>query len=773
MCPHHPRVLIGAAALALLAFGLNPAVRGDTITLKNGVVYRGTVDRDNTIVFVFDPLKRIILRDSKIAHIESDAALRTQENFKLVQPLVVHGLDMPSYVMSVQASPWDEFGRRTFRYIGNKSSKPVTMKQAIYELGPYVCKIRGIDGSWQAHLATSQVPREVVLGLLAKVDQKNQNERLRVGRFLIQAEWYDEAKKELDRLDKDFPDLRDRFASVRQSVQQLEAEQLLNELAVRRKAQQPHEVRARLKAFPSAGVQGDLLAKVRDQLRQDEAQAAADKALGDTLRGVAERLPDDVRKTWRPRLVEVLAGLGEAPDAVRGRLEAFQKTEPAQDPSTRFALAMSGWVLGNDGAVGSLATADALWKARDLIADYLRSGSDAAREEKLDTLGTLEWTDGTADPHKLDLDTATRLARLMPPPLHDAEEKHRPGQPTMYQVLDDGNPVATEYAALLPPEYHPLRSYPAIVALHSGRGDTPAERMKGAADWWAREAARRGYIVIAPEYNLPDKPADYRYTASEHAAVELALRDARRRFAIDSNRVFLGGQLLGGNMAWDYGLAHPDLFAGVAIVSGLPAKYVGKYQENAEHLPLYIALGDLAPAADELVFPMAKALIAKTWDVTFVEYFRRGLEDLPEEAGAIFDWMDHHPARDPYPKRFNAVSARPCDDRFFGVVIREFNPGRCMDPNVVDPLGKNLKPATIDVQSSSLSNLIKVNAAGVKRLDVWVSPKIVDFKKRLEVRINGRPYFKGPVKPDLVPFLEDLRFRGDRQQVYWLKVTAG
>ena len=28
-------------------------------------------------------------------------------------------------------------------------------------------------------------------------------------------------------------------------------------------------------------------------------------------------------------------------------------------------------------------------------------------------------------------------------------------------------------------------------------------------------------------------------------------------------------------------------------------------------------------------------------------------------------------------------------------------------------------------------------------------------------------------KPDLEPFLEDLRLRGDRQQIYWLKVPVG
>ncbi len=113
-------------------------------------------------------------------------------------------------------------------------------------------------------------------------------------------------------------------------------------------------------------------------------------------------------------------------------------------------------------------------------------------------------------------------------------------------MLEQENDTPTEYAVRLPPEYHPLRSYPAIVVLHSGDGPNKA------LDQWEAEAARRGYILIAPEYSEPGKPAEYRYTTSEHAAVELALRDARKRYAIDSDRVFAAGQLVGGSMAWDY-----------------------------------------------------------------------------------------------------------------------------------------------------------------------------------------------------------------------------
>src|SRR6185437_8174544 len=94
-----------AMVQALLGAG---AARADTVTMKNGVVYRGTVDRDNTIVWVWDGLKRVVVRDSKIARIESDDPFRNHERFQLVQPLVKHGGVMPKEVLAVQAEPWND-----------------------------------------------------------------------------------------------------------------------------------------------------------------------------------------------------------------------------------------------------------------------------------------------------------------------------------------------------------------------------------------------------------------------------------------------------------------------------------------------------------------------------------------------------------------------------------------------------------------------------------------------------------------------------------------
>jgi predicted esterase len=765
--------LVLILAFVSIVPGPSPYVRGDTVVLKNGIVYHGAIDRDNTIVWVYDGLKRIVVRDSKIARIESDATFRNLEVFKIEQPLTVHAGSMPREVISTKAEPWSDRGRRTFTYEGSRIGKYIRMEQAINEMGPYLVKIRGVDGFWQSQLATSQVPQPIVLAILAKVERTDKNERIRVARFLIQAEWYGEARTELDRILADFPgdaDLRDRVSIARASVVQLEAAQLKRAIERCISAQQPRAAAALLKTFPIKDVAADVLARIKELQRTDESQLASDRALADGLRGLSDALPKATQAIWKKPILEALQALKEAPDAVRDRFVPWQKArvEGAKTTEAQFALAMSGYVVGADAAVEDVETAATLWSMRDLVRDYLSATEESNRASRLEKLETVSAPSAESEPSPLKkLDTITRLAQHMAPPLHVDDRAAIARGPIIHRVRDDQNAERTEYAVSLPPEYHPLRSYPAVVALHDGGGP------QSAISWWSAEATKRGYIVVAPEYKLPGQDKEYHYSESEHAAVELALRDAKRRYAIDSDRVFVGGQLVGANMAWDFGLAHPDLFAGVVVVGGLPFKYVNRYLSHTERLPLYVAIGDLAPAANEVVFgQLLKPMIAKAWDVTYVEYLKRGLEDLPEEAPAIFDWMDRR-RRDPCPKAFSVMSARPSDNRFFGVVIREFQAGRTTAPEAVEPFGRNLNPATIRMASSSLSNQIRLEANGLKRLDVWVSPKLIDFKKRMEIKINNRSWFKGMAKLELEPLLEDLRLRGDRQQVYWLKVSAG
>ncbi|MFO0890510.1 MAG: alpha/beta hydrolase [Isosphaeraceae bacterium] len=770
MVPHpvfrRARVVIAAGLVGLSA----PAI-GDTIVLKNGIVYQsqGNPDKDGTLVFLWDGLKKTVIRDSKIERITADNAFRTGEKFTLVQPLVVHAGAMPREVLSVQAGPWNELGRREFRYVGSRSNRPVSMEQAIIEIGPHVTRYRGVDGFWLGQMATDQVPREVVSGLLGKVDQEEpvgagtRGEVLHERRLVRRGE--DGARPHDPRVPR--TDLAERAAGAKAFMIQAEATQRRADVEAARKAQQYRRVTSLLKTFNDKEIGTELVIEVRDLIRREDEQHAGDLAIASDLRKLESRLSAAVRGAWRKRVSEAARALEQAPDAVRERLTAWRKARatPGTGEEAQLALAMSGFVAGSESATTDLKQAEMLWQARDLIQQYLVGGGDIGREDILAKLEALEWPADEGGDGYRKLELATRIISLMPPPLHNPADE--PEKVIAHKTAEGENEEPTEYAVRLPPEYHPLRSYPAVVALHGGQG--PQSVMEA----WSAEASRRGYIVIAPEYSVPGQPPDYHYSASEHAAVEIALRDARRRYAIDSDRIFAAGQIAGGNMAWDLALGHPDLFAGAVVISGFPAKYVPKYLSHHERLPLYFVIGDLAPASSEIVFGnYVKPMILKVWDVTYVEYHRRGIEEFPEEIAPAFDWMDHH-RRDPVPKTFDVQSARTCDNRFHGVVIREFGPNRTTPPEATEVLGQNLTPATVKLKTSALGNLYNLRTAGIKKLDAWLSPRIVDFKRKLEIRINDKVRFKGPAKLTLDPMLEDLRIRGDRQQVYWMKIIAG
>src|SRR5207253_9758494 len=110
------------------------------------------------------------------------------------------------------------------------------------------------------------------------------------------------------------------------------------------------------------------------------------------------------------------------------------------------------------------------------------------------------------------------------------------------------------------------------------------------------QAALHGYILVAPAWG-GEFGQRYGYSPEEHAAVLDALWDLRRRFQVNSDRVFLLGAGDGADMAFDVGLAHPDLFAGVLPVSGSPHLFAQRYAQlggNGQHLPFYVVSGTVA-----------------------------------------------------------------------------------------------------------------------------------------------------------------------------------
>ena len=433
----------------------------------------------------------------------------------------------------------------------------------------------------------------------------------------------------------------------------------------------------------------------------------------------------------------------------------------------KIALAISGWLLGSDQADTNLSVALSLAKIRALIARYL---TEPAKLERNQIFTQLRGLEGASAP------MVAQLIAHMKPPL--ASPPPSATEPGFYQfqipVGIDKEPDAA-YFAQLPPQYDPHVRYPTIVTLN-GTASTPQRQI----NWWAGpmdangnrlgHATRLGYIVIGVDWHKEGQ-SEYEYSAREHAAVLGSLRDACRRFAIDTGRVFLSGHDIGGNAAWDLGLAHPDLWAGVIPIVAEADKYCTFYWENAKLVPFYVLCGEFD---GEKTVRNARDLdryLGGRYDVTVAEYRGRGHEDFYEDILNLFEWMGHREPRNFFPKMFSVATMRTWDNYFWWLEAGKLPPRGIVEPSSWPP-GHGVTVNRIVGKVMPTNGLS--NTTGASNLTVWLSPEVVNFNdstRPIRVLVNNRPITKnGRIEPDLRVLLEDVRTRGDRLHPFWAKV---
>jgi len=103
-------------------------------------------------------------------------------------------------------------------------------------------------------------------------------------------------------------------------------------------------------------------------------------------------------------------------------------------------------------------------------------------------------------------------------------------------------------------------SLPTVVLIH-GSGETEDIWLDMGDDIVSREAARRGYVVLAPR----------RLAQDEHYEIlDAFLAEAMKVHPlIDRRRIFVGGHSRGGFASWELAARHPDRFRAIACVCGV------------------------------------------------------------------------------------------------------------------------------------------------------------------------------------------------------------
>lgn len=783
--PAPARAPVRRAAWCLLGIVLCAAVaRGDELVLQSGITLRGnvirmsglnsrTIGQNNNadvpaaIYWMCDDGVRRYFVLRKHAPEVVDADLSRGVLFELHHER--RGTKaIPSTIGYFEKTDFDKYGRRLIELQTPTGVEPI--HQAITEIRPEYLKVESTSHKWVMGLDVSTVPVETLREIIGQgIDPQRVDDLKAVAAFFIQVGRYLQAREEIEQIAAAFPEQASWAEELRIQVQHLNALNALQEVRRRQVAGQyvfAHEIATK---FPADRVSADVLREARDiaaGIEKEWAQIAHAGVLLDLLQ--AEIEPEAAQRL-APLRAALLAELHI--DSLP-RLDPFLRAEadPGLKPAEKLALAYSGWIVGSANAVTALEDAIRLWDARFLVLEYLRNHGDPAHRQEI--LAELLKTEGVSLPR------IVQMIEHLPPPLPSPELP--PGEPATVDVLDAWDQVRGKYSVVLPREYSPQHVYPLLVVLHAG-GMSPAQELTlwtGSADQ-PGPAYSRGYVTIAPHYS-EDGDKTYDYSSEMHDSVLESINDARRRFRIDSNRIYLAGHGMGGDACFDLGMSHPGIFAGIVPINGVSDRYCRSYRLNDPQAAWYVVGGELH--GDQQGYALERnaldlnQMMRSGQDVLYCEYKKRGFETYFEEFSRIFDWFAAH-RRAPQPRELGpgkpydaGVSIlRPFDTRFHWLEVSGL-PERLSEPILWESRQKKPRPLTIQGKFAAGDeiNTLYIEHPG-SRATVWLSPEIVDFDKRIKVVKGSTKYFDF-VSPDVGVLLEDLRIRGDRQRLYWAKL---
>jgi predicted esterase len=731
------------------AFVMLPGVAVDPATAGTG---------GSTVVMCDDELTRTMVAKRQVVKADPAPVGFAMERIPIPQRLADNGRRVSTLGAILETTPFDEFGRRILSLASTTGR--IDIVQGITEITPRWTRVEAVSTEQpfllDMRVATSSLPRDVLRRVIDQhIDRTNPDHRLRVVRLLLQAERYDDARRELDQVLADFPALEN-LRAEQKTLADLVATQRLDEIRLRGRSGQDRLAMRFLDAFPVEQTSGELLEEVREERDTYRARQERARRLVAELRGRVARLEDESDRGLAERVVDEMER--EMTFSSLDRLSSFERLglDPEVPVDRAVAIGISGWLQGAATATDNLKVALSSARVRELVRDYLRATEPAALEPLRARL---------ADEEAFVPATVAALARHMRPPLDPPPEKAAGLHELTVPGLGGQEPVSC--LVQLPPEYDPLRLYPTVVSLHAS-WSTPLNQI----EWWAGlpgadgirqgQATRQGMIVVAPAWAGEHQSA-YDYSAREHAVVLNALREATKRFAIDTDRVFLSGHSMGGDAAWDIALAHPDLWAGLVAISPAAGKYVNHYWRNAKTLPLYLVAGELDSGCFRRNTMDLDRYFAKGFDVTYVEFRGRGHEHFSDEILRITDWMNRK-RRTFFPAEIDAVSMRPWDSFFWWIEMSGAPPRTVVLPDDWPP-PSSIRPLAIEGKTTP-GNSVMVQC-GADDVRVWLAPELVDFSRPIAVTINGRKLPRGTVAPDVHVMLDDLRLRSDRQHPFW------
>jgi hypothetical protein len=680
-----------------------------------------------------------------------------------------------------EMADWDNKWERTIKVKTPKGRTQV--RQRITGVSPtYIVGVT-LNYDWDFAYNTREfdprVTRKLILDYLAEnTPLKEFEKRAIVAKFFAQAGGYEVAGAELAKLTEDFPEQSEAIKELRSKVGQQKADADAidiercqrtgwHAMAQAGLAEFADDAKAAVLSDKNRLIIQDLktkyetwnmqLAQAQEYLKEFPKHAEERARWTAACKAILQELSID-------GLTRMKTFLEIAPQHAR---ELNENKKPTQRTEELLALAVTGWLQGDNAAVTDRKAALQLYETRETLLSYLRTDSPLTRQQLLTSFTKRQ---------DVPLDVLIRLIRLLPP-VAPYTEKLNDSAPTKLNIdLQDSN--GGDYYLQLPPEYDAQRPYPLLLVLHSHR-EKPDAMMKR----WQEQAARNGFILAAPVWGT-GKPPKYGFTKGEHEIVLDTLRDLRRKFNIDSDRVFLFGWEQGANAAFDIGLSHPDQFAGVLPMNGDVTGFPHKYGTNAQYLPFYIVEGDRNGALPTYSRIFFKDWIRGNYPSLYVEYKGRSSEWYASELPNMMDWMNrkkrHHPLKQMGRAHTGGGSGeefktmRAGDNRYYWLSTDEI-----LDDHINSQTSWSVKtkPATLQADIKQVNEAsktgqgiwshINIRTFGVKQVSLWLPVGAIDFTRPVVIRLNSVQIGgHRMIAPSAATLLEELYNTGDRQRLF-------
>jgi pimeloyl-ACP methyl ester carboxylesterase len=319
----------------------------------------------------------------------------------------------------------------------------------------------------------------------------------------------------------------------------------------------------------------------------------------------------------------------------------------------------------------------------------------------------------------------------------------------------------------IPASYQTSKSYALIVCLH-GYGFTGAEYLER---WRAR--LDESYLLACPTY-----PSGAWFTRHAEELVLETIREVRRQYHIDPNRIFLTGMSNGGIGAWLIGMHHAPLFAGLApMASGLDDVLL-PFLGNLRNTPVYIIHG-----AKDQVMPvrLSRSIVQELETLGYSHVYREHEREHPiagghyfpkEELPDLIAWFNSQ-RREPLPRQLTVVRDASHFQSFTWIRIDSTDPIAAFSQDLVDKRDERIKRREYAKVDASIvgTNRIEVTADRVQRYSLFLNAQLIDFSKPLAVVTNGRLSFSGTVSPSVETLLRQARLRQDPQQLFPVHLT--